>query len=112
MYRTMTSATGNLSDNIPPQLAEEITQAVLQRGAVRIERIISQGQTAPAEGWYDQGEHEWVIVLQGAAKLAFADGRKLDMKPGDYVHLPAHRKHRVAWTDPDQVTVWLAVFFE
>ena len=31
------------------------------------------------------------------------------MEPGDHVHIPAHRRHRVEWTDPAQATVWLAV---
>jgi cupin 2 domain-containing protein len=31
------------------------------------------------------------------------------MGPGDHVHIPAHRRHRVEWTDPAQPTVWLAV---
>ena len=31
------------------------------------------------------------------------------MGPGDWVWLPARCRHRVAWTDPDAPTVWLAV---
>jgi cupin 2 domain-containing protein len=33
------------------------------------------------------------------------------MLPGAYVHIPAHRKHRVEWTDPNQPTIWLAVHY-
>ena len=75
--------------------------------------------------WYDQDEHEFVLVLQGAARLVLelsgrmdgggAEGapisKVLDLKPGDWTFLPAHCRHRVAWTDPDVVTVWLAVFW-
>lgn len=31
------------------------------------------------------------------------------MHPGDWAVLPAHCRHRVAWTAPDRETVWLAV---
>jgi cupin 2 domain-containing protein len=33
------------------------------------------------------------------------------MRPGDHVQIPAHRRHRVAWTDPEQLTVWVAIHF-
>jgi hypothetical protein len=29
---------------------------------------------------------------------------------GSHVNIPARQRHRVDWTDPDQPTVWLAVF--
>lgn len=73
--------------------------------------------------WYDQDEHEFVLVLQGAARLVLetggcgerggADGasKVVDLKPGDWTFLPAHCRHRVASTDPDVATVWLAVFW-
>jgi cupin 2 domain-containing protein len=35
----------------------------------------------------------------------------IEMRPGDSVLLPAHCRHRVSWTDPDQVTIWLALHF-
>jgi len=33
------------------------------------------------------------------------------MKAGDFIIIPAHRKHRVEWTSPDEPTVWLVVFY-
>jgi cupin 2 domain-containing protein len=33
------------------------------------------------------------------------------MKPGDFIDIPPHRKHRVDWTTPDEPTIWLAVFY-
>jgi hypothetical protein len=48
---------------------------------------------------------------KGAARLEFED-RMVDMSPGDYISNPAHQKHRVAWTSPDEVTIWLAVFYD
>lgn|SRR5690554_6281550 len=79
---------------------------------VRIERIISYGHQTSAEDWYDQGQHEWVMVVQGKARLEFTDGKIVTMAAGDHVLIPAHCRHRVAWTTPDEPTVWLAVFYD
>jgi cupin 2 domain-containing protein len=50
------------------------------------------------------------IVLQGVAKICFED-QTFEMNPGDYVNIPAHKKHRVEWTTPDEPTIWLAVHY-
>ena len=50
------------------------------------------------------------MVLQGAARLQFED-RVVELLTGDYVNIPAHTRHRVEWTSPDEPTVWLAVFY-
>ena len=100
----------NLLSNIPQNLPEELTTVLQQGHGVRIERIISTGHKSPEGFWYDQPEHEWVMVLTGAAKLAFED-RVVEMMPGDSINIPAHQKHRVDWTSPDEPTVWLAVFY-
>jgi mannose-6-phosphate isomerase-like protein (cupin superfamily) len=66
---------------------------------------------AVAFQWYDQQEAEWVVVLKGEAKLLFqGDAQPIHLKPGDHVTIPAHRRHRVEWTTPNEPTVWLAVF--
>ncbi len=101
----------NLSNNIAPDLTDEFFETLVKTGSVHIERIISQGHTSPAEGWYDQDRNEWVLLVQGAACLAFEDGREVALGPGDWLEIPAHQKHRVAWTDPAQQTIWLAVHY-
>lgn len=101
----------NLFANLPDACSDEIIETLAGGESVRIERIVSQGQASPEDLWYDQKQHEWVIVLQGAARLQFED-ESLELKPGDYVNILAHRKHRVAWTTPDEPTVWLAVFYD
>jgi cupin 2 domain-containing protein len=69
-------------------------------------------EQSPEGFWYDQDEAEWVVVLKGEAKLLFEDDHEpITMRPGDHVLIPAHRKHRVEWTTPDEPTVWLAVFY-
>jgi cupin 2 domain-containing protein len=102
---------GNLIENLPEHLSQERFDELLRHGALRIERILSQGQASPENGWYDQDEHEWILLLQGHARLAFEDEAEIDLFPGDYLMIPAHRKHRVSWTDPQTITVWLAVFY-
>jgi cupin 2 domain-containing protein len=104
-------APGNLFASLPVRPAQEQFLTLLERGGVRIERIVSQGHTAPAEGWFDQDEHEWVLVLEGAGRLRFEGGREVELRRGDYVDIPAHVRHQVVWTDPEQPTVWLAVFY-
>jgi cupin 2 domain-containing protein len=101
----------NLFTDIPTDLPDELFETLAKSGSVHIERIISQGHASPAEGWYDQDRNEWVLLVQGAARLAFEDGREVTMGPGDWLEIPAHRKHRVAWTDPEQNTIWLAMHY-
>ena len=102
--------TENLYENLPTSIPIELIQVLAANHHVRIERIVSHGHSSPDDFWYDQKEQEWVIVLKGAARLQFED-TSVDMKPGDFVNIPAHKKHRVDWTTPDEPTIWLAVFF-
>lgn len=101
----------NLFDDIPANLDEERTDTLLRRPGVRIERIVSRGHASPEGFWYDQAEDEWVILLAGAAAIAFEGrGEAARLRPGDYAHIPAHTRHRVVWTEAETDTVWLAVF--
>ena len=62
-------------------------------------------------GWFDQDENEWVIVLTGSASLLFEGENEIELSAGDYLMIPAHQRHRVLKTDPEQPTIWLAIFF-
>src|SRR6478736_6690461 len=104
----------NLFAAIPGALPAELTELLLVANDVRIERIVSHGHTSPPDFWYDQDEHEWVLLVQGAARLALiheGSEQTAELRPGDFVHIPAHQRHRVAWTTPDELTIWLAVFY-
>jgi cupin 2 domain-containing protein len=105
----MTAAT-NLFADLPRHLPEEMVTTLLDAANVRIERIVFHGHASPSGFWFDQDQHEWVVVLKGAARLRFED-ETVEMKPGDFMNIPAHRKHRVEWTTPDEPTIWLAVFW-
>jgi len=104
-------AVENIYTQMPDELPQELVDVLVESRGLRIERILSQGQCSPESGWYDQDEQEWVLVLKGRGRIEFEDGEILSLAPGDHVNIPARRRHRVAWTDPDQVTVWLAVFY-
>ena len=101
----------NLFSDIPHHIPAEIVRELVSTEVVRVEQIISKGQSTPVDDWYDQSEHEWVVVIQGAATLLFENGEEISLNPGDWVEIPAHKKHRVTWTTPDEETVWLAVFY-
>ena len=100
----------NLLADLPRHLPDELFTTLLEAANVRIERIVSHGHASPLGFWYDQDRHEWVVVLKGAARLRFED-ETVEMKPGDFVNIPAHKKHRVEWTTPDEPTVWVAIHY-
>ena len=102
---------GNIFDSIPDNLDEEVFDLLLQNDQIKIERIISKGQLSPKSGWYDQDKNEWVIVLKGEAVISFENNKDIRLKAGSHLHIPAHRKHKVKWTDPEIETIWLAVFY-
>ena len=103
----------NLFDDFPEEFdEEEFIEDLVDSDNVRIERIVSQGHASPEDFWYDQDEDEWVVLLAGAAGLVFEDEEEESvLRPGNHIRIPAHKRHRVAWTSPDEETVWLAVFY-
>ena len=74
--------TSNINDALPADLTAEAFEDILRAPGVRIERIVSKGHSSPESGWYDQDEHEWVMVLQGAGILSFADGSECRLSAG------------------------------
>jgi cupin 2 domain-containing protein len=103
---------GNIYDNIQAVLTEELFTSIHRTANFRIERIVSQGHCSPEGFWYDQTENEWILLLDGDASIQFDDDPQPTMlRPGDYLNIPAHRKHRVVQTSPTQKTVWLAIFY-
>ena len=105
------AALSNMFDIIPAGLPEELIQTLLSTPGIRIERIVSLGHASPEGFWYDQAEHEWVLLLNGAARLRFEDQEPIELGPGSFDKIPARRRHRVEWTDPGEPTVWLAVHY-
>jgi len=99
-----------LLEDLPDAQSAEVIEILAESPGVRIERIVSGGQASPPGFWYDQDEHEWVMLLAGSATLQWEDGSLTDLSRGDALVIPAHKQHRVAMTsDP---AVWLAVFWK
>jgi cupin 2 domain-containing protein len=103
------AAIANLFADIPSRIPEELAQTLLTRPGLRIERIVSRGHASPEGVWLDQDIDEWVILIQGGARLGFEDGEIVEMTAGSFLEIPARRRHRVEWTAPDQDSIWLAV---
>jgi cupin 2 domain-containing protein len=102
--------TGNLFKGIPTDLDDEWFQILVQGKQTTIERIVSQGHCSPQGFWYDQDWDEWVTVVQGEAELEMQGQKDLvRLTKGDHLLIPAHVKHRVAWTSANPPTIWLAV---
>lgn len=102
---------GNLRHGLPTApLADEKFDVLLARSGVRIERIVSAGQTTEEGGWYDQEDDEFVLLVEGAARLRIeGETEDRELGTGDWLLLPAHCRHQVTWTRADPPTVWLAV---
>ena len=100
----------NLFDAIPESLPHELIETILSGEHVRIERIISHGHTSAEGFWYEQDEHEFVLLLEGEAEIEFID-HTLRLNAGDYLMIEAGKRHRVKWTTKDRATIWLAIFY-
>ncbi|MGH9810083.1 MAG: cupin domain-containing protein [Terriglobia bacterium] len=102
---------GNLLSGLPSHpLAEELVEALCERQGLRVERIVSTGQATPDGEWYDQDSDEWVLVVKGNTRLRLeGEAHDRELGEGDFVFLPAHCRHRVAWTRSEPPTVWLAI---
>ena len=97
--------------NLPnPLPSDEVFTDLISADGVRIERIVSSGQTTPAGEWYDQDRDEWVALIQGAAVLEYENGEKLRLSAGDHLLIPAHCRHRLDFTSENPPCIWIAVF--
>jgi cupin 2 domain-containing protein len=101
----------NIFSSLPDKLKQESIEELLRHENIKIERIVSQGHTSPENDWYDQQENEWVIVLEGSGSILFESGDEVNLKKGDYLNIPAHTRHKVTWTDQNNITVWLAIHY-
>ena len=100
---------GNLFAPAATNSPDEELATLFERPGLRIERIVSTGQASPPGFWYDQDWTEFVVLLSGSAGLLLeGEDAPRALRPGDYVVLPPHRRHRVEWTDAAAPTVWLA----
>jgi len=87
----------------------EVTESILHGESFRLERIISCGHATAPGAWYDQEWDEWVAVLQGEGTIAYADGRCVDIRRGEWEFIASHTRHRVVRTSSDPPCIWLAL---
>ena len=91
---------------------DEQFSELLKRPDLRIERIVSTGQSSPEGFSYDQPEGEWELLIRGEARRRVADeAGARHLKAGDFIDIAPHRRHRVDWTAPGELTIWLAVHY-
>lgn len=100
----------NLLSQLPSNEGKEVFETIFQNSALKIERIISFAQTTPEGEWYDQDEDEFVLLVEGSATIFFEDNSEVILKKNDYIHIEAHKKHRVTSTSLD--ALWLCIFFK
>ncbi len=101
----------NIFKNIPVKLKDELFESIISNDNFKLERIVSDGHITENDFWYDQEQDEWVILLSGQAVIEYENLEKIDLLPGDYIIIPAHKTHRVVYTSQKEKTVWLALHF-
>jgi len=101
----------NIFNEIPKNLQDELFEDIIKTDDVKIQRIVSYGHTSPKSGWYESKRKEWVIVLKGEAILSFEHKENVKLNAGDYINIPAFKKHKVSWTLANAETIWLAVHY-
>ena len=102
----------NLLTNVPTELPEELVERLLDASSVRIERIISRGTRPPRDSGTTKMNMNgsWCFAVP---PLCFSKeiSQPLEMREGDCLTIPAHTRHRVHWTTPDEPTIWLAIHY-
>lgn len=104
----------NLFEKIEPNIEKELFYTIFQNSKIRVEKIVSYGQTSPDGFWYSQNESEYVVLLDGYAILEFIENDnayEIELHRGDTLNIEPHQKHRVKYTATDEATIWLAVFY-
>lgn len=101
----------NILLGIPEKLSEEYFEEIISSNQFKLERIVSERHKSPKDFWYDQEKDEFVMLISGSAEIQFENEPAVQMVKGDYLIIPAHKKHRVEKTDLIQQTIWLALHF-
>lgn len=102
----------NIFSMLPDNLKGEAFQELAKTSNSRVERIISSKENQFDRSWYDQKEDEFVILLQGSARLEFSNEKVTNLSKGDYIFIKAHDKHRLLEVSTLEDTIWLAFFID
>jgi cupin 2 domain-containing protein len=110
----MAEQSHNLLLDLPNAQTGEVFTELLARPGLRIERIVSAGQSSKERLFYDQEQSEWILLLQGCAQLELEVAGQMQcvtLQQGSFLHIPARCRHRVLSTSKQVQTVWLAIHF-
>ncbi len=91
-------------------LEKEYVEEIHRNDSFKVERIISNGHSSGKDFWYDQETNEFVLLLSGEAKIQFED-ETIELSPGDYITIPAHKRHRVEYTSSIDKTFWMTIHY-
>lgn len=100
----------NIFEQIIVDKNEEKFFEIFKNETIKIEKIVSNGQTSPENFWYEQEKSEFILLLEGFAILEF-ENREVELKKGDCINIKAKQKHRVKFTSLNEPTIWFAVFY-
>ena len=89
----------------------EFIEDLLKTDNFKVERIISEGHVTEKNFWYDQETNEFVLLIKGEAKIKYENEEIVLLAPGDWLIIPAHKKHRVEWTSETEKTFWLTIHY-
>lgn len=93
----------NIYNYITPQNGETFT-SLLEHKNIKINRIVSSDRLD--EKVYIQEEDEWLVLLEGEARLLL-DKEERELIKGDILFIPSKTPHRILRTKSG--TVWLTV---
>ena len=122
----------NIFDLKDLSVNEEIIKILFKNENVKIEKIISTGQTTD---WQESNKNECVILVQGNAEIEYYDNRicedknfktnenitknlkntndmKLQLGKGDIILIKKGERHRVSYTSKNPCCVWICIFFD
>lgn len=102
---------------------EEIVEILEKNENIKIEKIISTGQTTD---WMIQDEDEFVFLVQGNAEIEFEIEdksvefqniknkkiKKVKLTKGDTIIIKSGEKHRVSYTSIEPYCIWFCVFYK
>lgn len=102
--------TGNIfrTDDIA-DFKEELFFGLYKNENCLVEKIISSGQSTEEGIWLEEDRDEFVVLLQGESELVFEDQESVKLTKGDYLLIPAGKKHRVNFTSAEPKCIWLAI---
>ena len=111
LYSDIPIAPRNYPNEVISQLVDTVSSNSRGSSALKIERIVSSGHTTE---YVRQDNDEFVVLLQGKAKVVFQDKEGTDeivqdLKLGDYLFIPKGTRHRVTETSNDPLAIWYAM---